>query len=314
MQNFWQNFKTPFFCSAPMAGITDIAFRQMLLTFGRSDVMWTEMVSVESIEREIVKEYKIDLKFYIKEQPLVAQIFGSKPKQFIKATKLIKKLGFSGIDINMGCPDKNIIKQGAGSALIKNPKLATQIIKTVQANSGHLPVLVKTRLGFLKFDLDWHRALLKTQPAALTIHGRTKQQMYAGQADWDKITEVVRLRDKISPQTVIIGNGDVKSLEQGRKQARQSGVDGVMIGRAMLSEPWVFGEKAGSKNRKERVGLLIEHATLYNDFFGTAKHFDNFKKFIKTYISDFTGSKELRVKLMSASSVDELINIAQKYG
>lgn len=308
MINFWKKLPQSFFCSAPLAGITDLAFRQMLLKFGRPDVMWTEMVSVEALERNIKKEFELDLKFFKNEQPLVAQIFGAKPEQFIKATQHIKKLGFSGIDINMGCPDKNIVKQGAGSALIKNPRLATEIIQVVKAHAGRLPVSVKTRLGFLAVDLDWLKAVLQAQPAALTIHGRTKKQMYAGKADWKSIAKIVKLRDKISPQTIIIGNGDVTSLEQGQILAKKFGVDGVMIGRAMLAEPWIFGgEKAGPKSKKQRIDLLIEHVKLYEKYFRTAKHFDNFKKYIKSYISDFDGAKELRVKLMSAKSSQELI-------
>jgi len=309
MKNFWRELKPGFICSAPMAGITDVAFRQMLIRFGGLDVIWTEMVSVEAINRNIKKEYEYDFLFEKKEQPVIAQLFGSKTKQFEKAVKLVKKLGFAGVDINMGCPDKNIIKQGGGSALINEPSNAVAIIKAVKKAAGDMPVSIKTRIGFHKPEyIKWFKILLACKVDAITVHGRTKQQMYTGRADWEAIAKIVKMRDKISPKTKIIGNGDVKDLTQAKLKIKESRVDGVMVGRAMLANPWMFCNKQ-PKDKQERIKLLIQHAKLYKKYFKQEKHFDNFKKYIKAYFSGFDGSKEMRVKLMQTKSVDELIAI-----
>jgi nifR3 family TIM-barrel protein len=303
---------------APMSGVTDEVFRQMLLKFGRPDIFWTEFVSVDGLFSKGREELLADLRFIKAEQPIVAQVFGSKPELFEKTAKLIKKLGFDGIDINMGCPNKEIEKIGAGAALIKNPDLARQIIRATKKGSD-LPVSVKTRLGYKIEDIDgWIAAILEEKPACLSVHLHTRAEMFKGPAHWELAKKIVKLRDKISPKTIILGNGDVKSLEEAKKLVKKTGVDGVMIGRAILQNPWFFSGK--TPTLPERLAAIIEHAKLFEklnqhklDRKGKLKNFSSLKKFFKSYCAGFSGAKDLRELLMKTKSVAEVKKITKGY-
>ena len=306
----------PFFAIAPMADVTDIAFRQMFVKYGKPDVFWTEFVSADglcSAGREVLLK---DLAFSKKEKPIVAQIFGSDPEHCFKTAQLIAKLGFDGIDINMGCPDRNVEKQGAGAALMKNPKLAQEIILATKKGAGKIPVSVKTRVGYNKDQIDeWIPKLLEMDIAALTIHGRTRKEMSDVPARWEDIARVVKMRDKMGKDTLIIGNGDVSSLKDGLEKVKMSGVDGVMVGRGVFGDPWFFNKKQREIPIEEKLKVLVEHTKLFEKkLSGTGiKNFAVMKKHFKAYVTGFDGAKELRVELMETTGAKEVEKVVKTF-
>jgi nifR3 family TIM-barrel protein len=306
--NFWKKLKKPIFAIAPMSGVTDDAFRLMFSKYGKPDVFWTEFVSVEGLfskGRECCLE---TLKFSQVEHPIVAQIFGSDPAYFKKAAEETEKLGFDGIDINMGCPDKAIEQKGAGAALIKDVKLAIQIIRATKEGAKKMPVSVKTRLGYDENQItEWIVPLLKENVAALTIHFRTRKEMYRFPAQWHLAKEIVGLRDLYSPETLIIGNGDVKSLIQARELAKENKLDGIMIGRATLGNPWFFSDRLPTI--QERLKAIIEHVELFND----PRQFNVMKKHFHAYAKGFNGAKELRDRLMEVNNSSEVKELIEEF-
>jgi len=305
---FWEKLKRPIMAQAPMSGVTDGAFRLMLLKYGRPDVFWTEFISVAALNSPKGRKYCLDtLKFNLKEKPIVAQIFGGEPAQFEKAAKEIAKMGFDGIDINMGCPDRDIEKQGAGSMLIKNPELAKEIIRATKRGAGNIPVSVKTRIGYNKNEIStWIKTILQENVAVLTVHFRTKKEMYSGRAHWELAKEIIGLRDKYAPKTLILGNGDVKSLAEAHKLIKETGLDGVMIGRSLLGDPWFFTGK--SPTIPERLNAVVEHSKLYK-----GEHFDTLKKHFHAYVKNFVGAKELREQLMKSKNIKGVKKIIQDF-
>jgi len=299
---------------APMANVTDAAFRPIIAKYGKPDVMFTEFVACDGLVSAGQKKLLVDFMYTEAERPIVAQIFGSKPENFYKTALLIQELGFDGIDINMGCPDKNVEKQGAGACLMKNPKLAQEIIRETMRGAGKLPVSVKTRIGYNKNDLaQWLPALLETKPAAITIHARTRKEMSLVPANWDTIADAVRIRDEHKSETLIIGNGDVKDLADAEEKIKATGADGVMIGRGIFGNPWLFnrGVDYTKITVKEKLQVMIEHTYLFEKVLGEHKNFDIMKKHYKAYVNGFDGAKELRVKLMegakTAADVERIV-------
>jgi len=289
--DFWTKLRRPIFALAPMANVTDAAFRRIIAKYGRPSVMFTEFVSVEGLLSAGRGKLLVDFMYSEFERPIVAQIFGGKPEQFTKVAKLISELGFDGIDINMGCPDSGVEKSGGGAALIKNPKLAQEIIKATQAGAPNLPLSVKTRLGYNKNEIEtWLPALLETELAAITIHLRTRKEMSFVPAHWEEMEKIVDLRDKMfgSPstssgrlkeRTLLIGNGDVENLEQAREKIDQYSCDGVMIGRGIFGNPWLFAGLQHShilKNVRmlyvptveEKLRVCLEHTKLFEELYG----------------------------------------------
>ena len=316
-KNFWKKLKKPFFVLAPMADVTDFAQRQMLVKYGKPDIIYTEFVSADGLANEKGREVLIrDLYFSENEHPIVAQIFGANPENIKKAATLIRELGFDGVDINMGCPDKNVIKQGAGSALIRNPKLAREIIRAAKEGAGDMPVSVKTRIGFSKNEIEtWLPELLAENPAAVIIHGRTKKEMSEVAAHWDVIARSVEIAKESN--VLIIGNGDVQSLCDGLEKSLQSNVDGVMVGRGIFGNPWFFNKKILIENisLRERFSVMIEHAKLFEKEISSKniKGFHVMKKHFKAYVSGFDGAKELRSKLMEVENAKEAEEIIENY-
>ncbi len=314
--NFWQKLskkRKPFFVLAPMADVTNAVFRQVILKTGKPDVFYTEFTSVDGLcsEEGYPKLIK-NLKFSKKEKPIVVQYFGTKPENFYKCAKLAKKLGFDGIDINMGCPDKKVEKQGAGAKLILNPKLAREIIEATKRGSGKLPVSVKTRIGFNEIITEkWIKEIIKAKPDAIIVHGRTRKQLSLVPANWDEIEKAAKLIRKAG--IVAIGNGDVVSLDDGRQKAKEYGLDGIMVGRGIFNNPWIFNEKyngchcAMAAIVKDRVKLAIYHIKLFEKFWKNERNYDNLKKFYKMYISGWPGAKVLRAKLMNTSNFAEAL-------
>ncbi len=313
-QGFWKKLKKPFFVLAPMHEITDIVFRQMFIEYEKPDVFYTEFVSADGLSSQGKEKLLPYLVFEKNEKPIVAQIFGSKPDNFFKAAKLIKALKFDGIDINMGCPDKTIMKQGAGATLIKNPKLAREIIRATQKGAEQLPVSIKTIPGYDKNILTtWLPELLAEMPTAITIHTRTKKEMFSTPADWNVIKEAVMIAKK--SKTLIIGNGDIKNLEEAKNKAKETGADGVMIGRAAIGRPWIFSHETKNQliSPREKIMLAQKHIFLFNKYFQKTKKFAPLKKFFNVYITNFPLAKKIRMELMETKSIIDAQEILNKY-
>ncbi len=320
-KDFWHKIclnNNPFFVTAPMADVTDYAFRQMIAKHSRHgkvgggpDVFWTEFVSADGLaSKEGKKKLLFNLKFSKNEKPIVAQIFGSNPEKIKIACELIYKLGFDGVDINMGCPDKKIVKQGAGSALIKTPKLAREIIKSaILGVKGKIPVSVKTRIGFNKIEYkEWLSEILQENISALTIHLRTKKELSKVSAHWELAKEIVDFVKTNNKKIVLIGNGDVASMEQGSELAEKSGFDGIMIGRGIFGNPWFFDSKRKiTPTIKEKFLALKEHIKIFDKELYKKKHknFDVIKKHFKAYINGFDGAKDIRAIIMQAKTPNE---------
>lgn len=348
--HFWQQLRQqqkPFFTIAPMADVTDAAFRRLIASYAKPDVVWTEFVSANGLMsggRDVLLK---DLMYTEAERPIVAQLFSADPAIIRGAAKLCAELGFDGIDINMGCPDKTIEKQGAGAAMIKTPEVAVAVIKAVKdgiADAGKdIPVSVKTRAGYsTPIIQEWITLLLQQNIAALTIHARTRKDLSKVPADWEYVREVVTLRDRIAPATVVIGNGDVVSRADGIEKAKMSGCDGVMVGRALFGNPWFFDptravvatlprkrswlvrripilRKLFDTKRQaavstvqpittvERLGALVEHSRLFEELLGDVKSFSVMKKHVKAYVQGFAGAKELRMELMEKGNAAAMI-------
>ncbi len=309
-KGFWGKLKRPILALAPMADVTDPAFRRLIAKYGKPDVMWTEFVSCDGLcspkGRSVLSA---SLKYVSAERPIVAQIFGSKPENFYQCAKLLKKLKFDGIDINMGCPDRKVEKQGGGAKLMLNPVLAKEIIRQTKRGAGGLPVSVKTRIGYNKKDLEgWIRALVDADPDVLIIHARTRKEMSKVPADWKVIKEVVKLVKKSGKDILVIGNGDVKNLEDAKKKIKQSGADGAMVGRGVFGNPWFFNKRKKKVSLKEKLRVLVEHARLFEKVSGK-KNFAIMRKHFKAYIVGFNGAVSLRAKLMRANNSREVVAI-----
>lgn len=317
--NFWTQLKKekkgkPILVLAPMANVTDVAFRHVIAKYGKPDVMWTEFVSADGLLSPGRENLLYDLKYDANtERPIIAQLFTGHADKMRDAGKLIADLGFDGIDINMGCPDRSVEKQGGGAAMIKNKDSAKEVIES--ARESGLPVSVKTRIGYNKIEIDtWIRFLLEQHLSALTIHLRTRKEMSDVPAHWDLMKEIVALRDEVSPETLIIGNGDVASIADAKIKAQESGCDGVMIGRGIFGNPWLFSGKIVSDiSVKERLGVMLEHTKLFEKYLGSVKSFAFMKKHFKAYVSGWDGAKELRVRLMETTSAEEVEGIVGEY-
>lgn len=316
--SFWRDLPRPFFVLAPMADVTDCAFRRIISKYGKPDVLWTEFVSADglmSAGRGILLQ---DLKYTEEERPIVAQLFTSKPEKLESAAKLIAQLGFDGLDINMGCPDRSIEKQGAGAALIKTPKRARELIKAakrgIELAGRNISVSVKTRLGYKKSELEeWLPELLAEQPAAITIHARTRAEMSRVPARWQEVGRAVEIRNNLKSDCLIIGNGDLVDLADARQKVAESGADGAMLGRAIFGNPWLFAKNHYQPDIPEKLGMMLEHTKLFQELLGQVKSFSIMKKHYKAYVNGWSGAKELREKLMLAANAQEVGQIVSEY-
>ncbi len=308
---FWEKLKRPIMVLAPMADVTDAAFRELIAKYGKPDVFWTEFVSVDGLNSEGQKRLLVDFWYSQEEHPIVAQIFGSNPENFYKSAKLIKELGFDGVDINMGCPVKKILNQKSCSALIRTPALAQEIIQATKEGAGDLPVSVKTRIGFSKIEIDtWLPTLLEMEIAVLTVHLRTVKEMSKVPAHWELMQEIVQTVRHQTSGTLILGNGDVQTLQEAEQKVAETGCDGIMIGRGIFGNPWLFSRKP-QVNLSERLKVMIEHSKLFEEKFAGIKSFETMKKHYKAYVNGFDGARELRVKLMETHSAKEVEEIVE---
>jgi nifR3 family TIM-barrel protein len=363
MESFWNRLAKPFFVVAPMADVTDAAFRRMIAkysahtradgTVGGPDVMWTEFVSADGLARapeEGRKKLLADLMYADIERPIIAQLFSSNPEYMEQAARLCRELGFDGVDINMGCPDRSIEKQGAGAAHIKDPARAVEVIRAAMQGAGHgnggIPVSVKTRLGYNDDILEtWLPTILATNPGAVTVHARTRKDMSKVPARWERIARAVEIRNQCQGDTLtssrIIGNGDALTMEDARTKAEESGADGVMIGRALFGNPWFFHPTRRLPQRltalpthgvnrdtivttdtthdafeyidlEERFRVMVEHTRLFAELL-PHKSFAVMKKHFKAYVSGFDGAHELRNELMESNTPDEVERIVARF-
>ncbi|MBP6884073.1 MAG: tRNA-dihydrouridine synthase [Candidatus Pacebacteria bacterium] len=313
MTNFWLKLKKPIFVLAPMADVTDCVFREIINKYGKPDVFWTEFVSADGLAHPVAREkLLIDLKYDKAEHPIVAQIFGGKPENIKTAAALCEELGFDGVDINMGCPDKSIEKQCAGASMMKDPQLAKEVIRAAKAGAPNIPISVKTRIGYNKNEIEtWIPAILAEDVAVLTVHLRTRKEMSNVPAHWDVMKRIVEIRNEMGKDTLIFGNGDALDLEDAKKKVWETSCDGVMLGRAIFGNPWLFTGK--TPNLKEKLGVMIEHTKLFEKVLGGHKNFAIMKKHYKAYVNNFEGAKELRVKLMEAKDVREIEKITLNF-
>lgn len=326
--NFWQTLQTPILVLAPLADVTDAAFRRMIAkysaheradgTLGGPDVFWTEFVSADGLVRADEagkRKLMADLMYTEAERPIVAQLFSATPEYMEAAARLVAELGFDGVDINMGCPDRSVEKQGCGAAMIKNPENARAIIRAAKRGAAGLPVSVKTRLGYNADQLEeWLPELLAEEPAVVTVHARTRKEMSKVPARWERVARAVEIRDERGSDALIFGNGDVLSIEDARAKAAATRADGVMLGRAIFGNPWLFHPEKDLSNvsLEERFAALIEHTRLFEELL-PHKNFAIMKKHYKAYVNGFDGAKELRVELMEAANANEVEKIVRAF-
>jgi nifR3 family TIM-barrel protein len=346
-KNFWQKLRAKnkitgeaILALAPMADVTDFAFREMFAKYGKPTVIFTEFVSADGLclaPKEGREKLLENFKYSKKQRPIVAQIFGANPTHIEKTAELVAELGFDGLDLNMGCPENKIVKQGAGSALIKNPTLAQEIILSAKrgvenfakkSGTPKIAVSVKTRLGFNKDELEtWLPKILETEPDAITLHARTRKEMSLVEARWERVKRAVEIRDELQKnkpldeRTLILGNGDVISLDDANEKIKTSGADGAMIGRGVFGNPWFFDKQKSAenfvaKNDKtsiaEKLNVLIEHTKLFEKFC-QHKNFAVMKKHYKAYCHGFDGAKELRIKLMETNDAKQVAKIVKDF-
>jgi nifR3 family TIM-barrel protein len=324
MESFWNNLTKPFFALAPLEDVTDAAFRLLIARLGKPDVMFTEFTSADGMyfaDEKGQKKLQAKLLFSDSERPVVAQLFTSSPERMKQAVEKVAMLEFDGIDINMGCPDRAVERSGCGAALIKNPQLARELIRV--ARESGLPVSVKTRIGYLEDELDtWLPELLAENLSALTIHARTRREMSSVPARWDTIARAVQMRDSLKSKTLIIGNGDVRDIRDACAKARMSGADGVMLGRAIFGNPWLFSPLQKTDTRaeqadisphnpspREKLSVLREHISLFEELLSKTSNYATLKKHYSSYIRGWDGAKELRVRLMETTNTAEALSI-----
>lgn len=336
MKSFWNNLPQPFFALAPMEAVTDVVFRHVVQRASAPDVFFTEFANatgwVHAGDKAIAgRLFKTD-----DEHPLVAQIWGGEPGDMEQFAAHCARLGFDGIDINMGCPAKSAIKSG-GAALIRRPDVAVAAIHA--AKTAGLPVSVKTRLGYTHVNewREWLQILLEQNIVNLTIHLRTKKEMSKVPAHYELIDDIVTLRDAVAPHTLLTINGDIRDREHGLALASEyPGVNGIMIGRGVFANPFCFAANdAGclhSQNNLEQnetistnndsavircaelFSLLRYHLDLFDRYQPqTGRPFETLKRFFKIYIKGFDGAKELRDQLMHATSTDEVRNFIKEH-
>lgn len=327
--NPWHKSDKPLWILAPMEDVTDTVFRQLIIKAGKPDIVYTEFTSTDGMSHKIgYSNVSHRLEYQQKERPIIAQIWGKNPKHYYEVAQEIAARGFDGIDINMGCPVKKIIKQGCCSALIDNPELASEIIIAVQEGVSHsLPVSVKTRIGFNSIVTEqWTSHLLKHNLAALIVHGRTTKELSKVPCHWEEIAKVPKLRDHLSPKTVVIGNGDIFTRKQGLLAIKETSVDGIMVGRGIFKNPWFFNDEyTNDTNGKiyfrgqeievaKRIKLCQDHIKLWKSTWGDKRNYNDLKKYYKIYIHDFPGASKLRNELMQTASPSAAIDVLNEQG
>jgi tRNA-dihydrouridine synthase len=298
----WGRLGRPFSVLAPMEEVTDTVFRRIVQSAGAPDLFVTEFTSTDGLCTAGRSRVIGRLRFVPSEKPLIAQIWGNDPERYRRIASELREMGFDGVDINMGCPVKKVVARGSCSGLIRNPALAAELIEAAKEGAGDLPVSVKTRIGISRSEAErWLGFLLSRGLAALTVHGRTVAQQSEGAADWGVVALAVRLRNEAGLATRIVGNGDVRTAEDFQRRARESGVDGVMVGRGIFENLFLFRSIASEPGQQEFAALASgeklawfrRHIDLHEQTWGTGARFDVLKKFAKTYLRSFEGAPRL---------------------
>ncbi|WP_314208765.1 tRNA dihydrouridine synthase [Vagococcus salmoninarum] len=313
--NFWAELPKPFFVLAPMEDVTDVVFRHVVKAAGAPDVFFTEFTNSDSYCHPDGKEsVRGRLVFTEDEQPLVAHIWGDKPEFFREMSLGLAEMGFKGIDLNMGCPVPNVAGRGKGSGLILRPEVAAELIAAAKA--GGLPVSVKTRLGYseLAEHEAWLTHLLEQDIANLSIHLRTRNEMSKVDAHWEMIPQVLAIRDRVAPNTLITINGDIPDRQTGLELAKKYGVDGIMIGRGIFKNPFAFEKEPKEHTATELLGLLNMQLDLQDEYAKVIpRSIVGLHRFFKIYVKGFPGASDLRVKLMTTKSTEEVREILADY-
>ena len=306
--NIYRTFERPILSLAPMEEVTDTVFRQVVASIQRPDLFYTEFVNVEGVNSQGRDKVQQRLQYDKSEKPIIAQLWGIEPNNYYYVSKFVKDLGFDGVDINMGCSVKKVVSKYNGSGMmIADRGYVKDVIDSVKEGAEGLPISIKTRLGWDSYDLDWIKFLLEQNLDALTIHGRTATGFRSKKVLWSRITPCVDLRNELGKKTLIFGNGEIQSLKQAKLYAEKFKVDGVMIGRAAITNPWIFSGNEGIP-LKESFEMFKKHILLFKDTWGETKDFNVLKKFVKSYIYGFVGSQEIREDLMNTDSIKELLS------
>jgi tRNA-dihydrouridine synthase len=361
--SFWRTLAFPVIGLSPMDGVTDATFRRIVASQGKPDVTFTEFTHVHDVCRG--PDRLLDsLRYDEIERPIVAQLYGKEPELFYQAAHAVCELGFDGLDINMGCPSRNVASSGSGAGLIRTPDLAHAIMQaarqgihdwangqTLEAagiksqraeairnlseqqgstpRSGRkpIPLSVKTRLGYDAVVVDrWIEHLLREKPDVITLHGRTLQQMYRGEADWASIARAADIAR--GSGVLLLGNGDVQSLKEVVRRVRESRVDGVLVGRAALGAPWFFrGTEAARQALRQqgtegpdpfspplatRFAVLLEHARQFERDWGL-RHFHRMRKHLGWYCKGFPGAAALRAGMFRVSAAAAVESLLAEY-
>ncbi|WP_314063814.1 tRNA-dihydrouridine synthase [uncultured Vagococcus sp.] len=313
--NFWADLPKPFFVLAPMEDVTDVVFRHVVKEAGAPDVFFTEFTNSDSYCHPDGKEsVRGRLLFTEDEQPMVAHIWGDKPEFFREMSLGLAEMGFKGIDLNMGCPVPNVAGRGKGSGLILRPEVAAELIEAAKA--GGLPVSVKTRIGYAQLSEleDWISHLLKQDIANLSVHLRTRNEMSKVDAHWEMIPQIMALRDRLAPETLITINGDISDRQAGLKLAEEYGVDGIMIGRGIFRNPYAFEKEPREHSAQELLGLLQLQLDLQDQYAESIpRSIVGLHRFFKIYVKGFPGASDLRVKLMTTKSTTEVRQLLRDF-
>jgi len=307
--------KEPFFILAPMDDVTDTVFRQIIADCAKPDLFFTEFVNVDGLQSKGRPRLLHKIALNEKEKPVVAQIWGKVPANYEKTASELVDMGFAGIDINMGCPDKTIVKNGCCSALINNRELAIAIIAAVKRGvNGRVPVSVKIRTGWNEVDFTWPELILEQGIDMLTVHGRTTKEMSKVPARWEDIEEIRTIRDRIAPNTLIVGNGDVLSRQHGEQLAKQYKLDGIMIGRAIFTDPYIFSTQSPWKDitEKDRLRLFKKHIELFKQTYqNKERNWQGLKRMAKVYVHGIENASLFRDQLMRSESLDGMLEVIE---
>jgi tRNA-dihydrouridine synthase len=315
--DFLKSLPRPFFVLAPMDDVTDIVFREVVADCQAPDIFVTEFVNVDGLQSRGRERLMHKLAKRAQETNLIAQIWGKLPENYEKTAAELVDMGFAGVDINMGCPDKWIVKNGCCSALINNRDLAVEIIQAVKRGvNGRVPVSIKLRTGFAQVDFSWHELILKQDIDMLTVHGRTTKEMSKVPARWEDIQSIREIRDRVAPNTLIVGNGDVMSREQGEELAKKHGLDGIMIGRAIFTDPYIFepNSRWQTVTQEEKLQFYIKHVELFiATYQGKVRNWESLKRMAKIYVHGIEGASAFRDKLMRSKNVEEMLEVLKSY-
>ena len=302
----WLEVKRPIVCLAPMDGVTNSAYRQIVRSLSKDVILFSEFTSVDGLVRS--EHVRLRLDYEPCEHPFFMQLFGNSPEIFAEACRMVEDRGIWGVDINMGCPAKKIVHSQHGSALMQNPDAACRIVEAIR-KACSLEVSVKTRLGWKdeKNLISFAKALESAGASMLTIHGRTYNQAFKGESDWQPIYELKR-----HLTIPVIGNGDIRDFNHGLEHL--GNLDGFMIGRAAIGNPWCFQDrrKYPEPTHHERIEIALEHLHLYRRFKREIVAVREFRKYLGNYVSGFRNAKEWRSRLMQCNDEKTFVECMQE--